>query len=139
MAVALEGDSAGRAIGYVAVGDAVAVVHGTHKLPWAPLLGLAFALTGPLRRITRAVAWLWRRGRTLLKELFLLPSLTLALLTFAGPRLAIWLWRAALPTLHRGGLGFGGLSIDWLRLLCLRSARLAGFILAAAPAAAMPL
>jgi hypothetical protein len=104
------------------------VVHGAYKLARPFLLHLALAHPGTLAVAwvePGIVPWLSRRRRVLLEELFLLPGRALLLLHLRRSRRRRRL-------LHRGlRLGLG--------LLRLGRACLAAFVLAAAPAAPMPL
>src|ERR1700677_1320349 len=104
-------NSRGRAVGDVAVDDAVAVVHGTDKLSRAALLALALALRAALcvaRLVRGVVAGLRGRG-ALLEELLLLPTLALTLPTILIGMARVLRRRSGLKC----GLGLRRLGLGW--------------------------
>ncbi len=100
---AISGDGGSRRIGYIAVDDAIAVIHGTDKLAWALLLPLLFSVV--LRG--SGVAWLvgllgWRLGREFF--LFLAPVLIVLIIVQVAGGLRLRLR-------DRGGLHLLGRSL----------------------------
>jgi hypothetical protein len=123
MTVARRGDGGGRTVGNVAVGHAIAVVHGTDKSARTLLPSSAFALRRPADAVPR-LQW---GSRALLEEFLLLAALVLVdKLVLHGLRRMRRLGMRLL--LHRP-----------LRLLRLHPGLLAGLVLAAPAAAPMPM
>ena len=132
VAIVRDLNGGGRAVGYVAVDGAIAVVHGADKCAWTFLPSFALALHGS----GDTVAGLLHRGSLGFLEKFLFfPALMLVRglgrrgLRGRGLRGNWWLHQLRLRWLRR---------LPLLRLV-LRCGLLAGFILAPAPAAPMPL
>ena len=128
VAVAGDLDGGGRTIGHIAIYDAVAVVHGTDKRSRALLLVFALAL----RRRRDAVAGLRVRR--------LIPSGRISSSSVPGPGVC-----RGLASFRLRGLALGravrccGCAVGPAAPAATGRAPVAGFVLAAAPAAPMPL